>query len=216
MATPTFTAALAQAEAMTRELFPGRTERITAATELVRSGAVFQTSDDDAHWEVDSQTTAGRRYVVNGSCTCLDDHYRGETGPCKHQLGVMIAQRTLNMLQPPPVPQTSAAPAPAPQGLPEAPVSATVKLRIGDKEVMTTLRGTDAVEVLGRMADLITRYPDAPSTSHSFAHPERTAPPPVDTPQCPQHGGMKQSTKGTGWYCPHRLDDGSWCKEKGR
>ena len=29
------------------------------------------------------------------------------------------------------------------------------------------------------------------------------------TPQCPKHGAMKPSTKGKGWYCPHKLADGS-------
>jgi hypothetical protein len=31
-------------------------------------------------------------------------------------------------------------------------------------------------------------------------------------PQCPTHGPKKPSTKGKGWYCPHKLPDGSWCK----
>jgi len=32
------------------------------------------------------------------------------------------------------------------------------------------------------------------------------------TPQCPKHGVMKPSTKGKGFYCPHKLPNGSWCK----
>jgi hypothetical protein len=35
---------------------------------------------------------------------------------------------------------------------------------------------------------------------------------PPDVPQCPQHGAKKPSTKGKGYYCPHKLADGTWCK----
>ena len=36
---------------------------------------------------------------------------------------------------------------------------------------------------------------------------------PAEVPQCPQHGAKKPSTKGKGWYCPHKLADGTWCGE---
>ena len=34
-------------------------------------------------------------------------------------------------------------------------------------------------------------------------------------PTCPVHGtAMKPSTKGSGYFCPRKLDDGSYCREK--
>lgn len=34
-------------------------------------------------------------------------------------------------------------------------------------------------------------------------------------PRCPIHGSpMKPSKKGSGFYCPRKLDDGTYCKEK--
>ena len=39
--------------------------------------------------------------------------------------------------------------------------------------------------------------------------------PPQDTPVCPYHGAMKESTKRPGtFFCPHKMGDGSYCKEK--
>lgn len=36
-----------------------------------------------------------------------------------------------------------------------------------------------------------------------------------DAPLCGVHGSpMKPSKKGGGYYCPRKLDDGSYCKEK--
>ena len=38
--------------------------------------------------------------------------------------------------------------------------------------------------------------------------------PPSDTPVCPYHGAMKESTKRPGtWFCSHKMGDGSYCKE---
>jgi hypothetical protein len=44
---------------------------------------------------------------------------------------------------------------------------------------------------------------------------------PTQTPVCPWHGAMKESTKAKGtWYCPAKMADGSYCKarhpEKGK
>lgn len=34
-------------------------------------------------------------------------------------------------------------------------------------------------------------------------------------PVCPHHNApMQPSTKGSGWYCPRKLSDGTYCKEK--
>lgn len=33
-------------------------------------------------------------------------------------------------------------------------------------------------------------------------------------PVCQYHGPMKRSTKYSGWYCPSKMGDGTYCKEK--
>lgn len=38
----------------------------------------------------------------------------------------------------------------------------------------------------------------------------------MSTPMCPVHNvELKPSQKGGGFFCPKKLPDGSWCKEKG-
>ena len=86
--------------------------------------------------------------------------------------------------------------------LPEAPVSITLKATLHGHEVMVTLRGTDFASVKAHVED---------ASQWLQAQSGHTA---DDTPQCPKHGAMKPSTKGKGWYCPHKLADGSWCKSK--
>jgi hypothetical protein len=65
--------------------------------------------------------------------------------------------------------------------------------------------------MLARLQVLLAQYP-APQTSAPAQLP------PVDaTPQCPEHGALKKSSKGKGWYCPHKLADGdTWCPSKGK
>jgi hypothetical protein len=95
---------------------------------------------------------------------------------------------------------------PAPAPLPEAAFSLTVKGRLDGTEAMLTVRGATAAEFKANLQAVRGLLePLAPQ-----------APPTADTPQCPTHGAMKRSTKGKGWYCPHKLKDGTWCKEKGR
>lgn len=37
----------------------------------------------------------------------------------------------------------------------------------------------------------------------------------TDAPTCPvHHAPMRRSQKGGGWYCPRKLDDGSYCTQK--
>lgn len=63
----------------------------------------------------------------------------------------------------------------------------------------------DDTRLLQRLTRLLAQYPSDPPPS---------TPPAADIPQCPTHGAKKPSTKGKGWYCPHKLADGSWCKGK--
>ena len=90
--------------------------------------------------------------------------------------------------------------------LPEAPVSITLKGMLHGQDVMVT-HGTDfaSVKAQGEEAAqwLQAQTPQAP------AQEKRE---PAEVPQCPQHGAKKPSTKGKGWYCPHKLADGTWCK----
>ena len=78
----------------------------------------------------------------------------------------------------------------------------TLKATLDGHEVLVTLRGVDFASVKAQVED---------ASQWLQAQSGHTA---DDTPQCPKHGVLKPSTKGKGWYCPHKLADGSWCKGK--
>ena len=92
--------------------------------------------------------------------------------------------------------------------LPEAPVSMTLKATLHGHEVLVTLRGVDFASVRAQVEEA--------STWLQAQTPAQTPQPPATTPLCPQHGVLKPSTKGQGWYCPHKRDDGTWCPWKGK
>jgi hypothetical protein len=79
-----------------------------------------------------------------------------------------------------------AAPA-TPAPLPEAPCSVHVRVSVHGYDCQVTLRDYDEATLLRRLETLLARYPA-----------ETPAPPAPSTPQCPTHGAMKPSTKGTG------------------
>jgi hypothetical protein len=87
--------------------------------------------------------------------------------------------------------------------LPDAPASVNVRVTIQGRECQITLRDTDEGRLLARLETLLQRYP-APVQ----APPAATE----DGPRCPDHGKMKQGKRG--WYCPRKLDDGTWCTYK--
>jgi hypothetical protein len=118
-------------------------------------------------------------------------------------LSAGLVRRTLELLPPPPTPEP---PTPAP--LPEAPASVNVRLTIAGREYQLTLRDHDEARLLVRLEELLQRYPLPASPAASQTTDT--------TPQCPEHGAMKPSAKGKGWYCPHKLADGSWCPSKGK
>jgi hypothetical protein len=68
-----------------------------------------------------------------------------------------------------------------------------------------TLRGTDFASVQAQVEE-----------ASAWLRSQAPAPPTDDTPLCPTHGALKKSTKGKGWYCPHKLDDDTWCKAKAK
>jgi SWIM zinc finger len=179
--------------------------RVDKAVALVLNGEVELLPDGAA--KVASQSNGSTAYhVVNGHCDCRD--YEKAPGQlCKHRLSAAIARRAQELTkatldtpatsQPPPA-QPAAPTAP----LPEAPVSITLKATLHGHEVLVTLRGVDFASVKAQVED---------ASQWLQAQSGHTA---DDTPQCPKHGAMKPSTKGKGWYCPHKLADGSWCKSK--
>ena len=128
MTTLTFAQALLQAEAQARStLDVALHERLSAAVSLVKDGRVFQSTK--GAWEVDSSSTPGLTYTVNGSCGCEDVHYnKPPNGLCKHRLAMFLSQRVLTLMQQPPAPVVPELVAPSPDNDPEdAPQSTPVE-----------------------------------------------------------------------------------------
>jgi hypothetical protein len=183
--------------------------RLESAVKLVLAGDVEFLADGTA--KVASQSNGTTAYhVVNGTCHCRDFD-KAPHNLCKHRLSAAIARRAQELTKakhdapatgqaaPPSQPAQPEAPT---VPLPEAPVSITLKATLHGHEVLVTLRGVDCASVKAQVEEASTWWQ---------AHGSQTADTP---PQCPKHGAMKPSTKGTGWYCPHKLADGSWCKGK--
>ena len=150
-------------------------------------------------------------YRVNGACTCMDAP-KALHGYCEHKLAVQLYKRAGEVL-------TASCARVQPQAaaglpLPEAPASANVRVLIEGREVQVTLRDTDEGRLLTRLAPLLARYPAAcggKGTGKGDAPAQTTG----ETPTCPYHGGMRESTKVKGtFYCPSRMGDGTFCKEK--
>jgi hypothetical protein len=97
---------------------------------------------------------------------------------------------------------------PAPQPCPEALFSLTLKGKLDGIETLLTVRGMTSEEFKKNLA-AVRGLLDAPQA-------QTPAPTTAPTPQCPQHGAMQPSSKGKGWYCPHRMEDDTWCPSKGK
>jgi len=191
-------------------------ERLSKALRLAQDGAV--TLEDDGRATVAS---GDERYPVTaaGTCDCPDTTYRG--APCKHLLAVRIHAQAMALLAPsasaatPPAPAAPAAkparqPKPAaPQAAPvsppdasrwhvqEAPASCCVRVRVGELEIMYTMRDTTDAELTGRVQHLVPWVQDLLDQARERqAHlealrqqraaakvaPDAPAPPPVPTP----------------------------------
>jgi hypothetical protein len=196
----TFRQAVAAIAATAHARLPLHAGRIDSAVKLVLLGEVTLLPDGTA--TVGSCSDPTKSHTVNGTCTCRD-YAQAPGNLCKHRLAYGIARRAQETLghSPEPLAATVATVAP----LPEAPASANVRVIIDGREVQVTLRGTSEEDVLARVEKVLARYP-AP-TKAPQAQPQG-----ADTPRCPDHGTMKQGKRG--WYCPRKLDDGSWCQYK--
>jgi len=145
---------------------PPDPERLTKALALAQDGAVALESDGAA-----LVTSNGTRYRVeaDGTCHCPDVQHRG--APCKHTLAVQIHQQATASLAPSAgaAPPPAATPQPAPtqdtrQGRPpsadrwdvtEAPASCCLRLRIGELELMYTMRDVSDAELTSRVQHLV-------------------------------------------------------------
>ena len=183
----------------------GHLERAHA---LVLHRHVFPT-DDGKHAQVLSSDGA-RWYPVNGHCTCMDAT-KAAQGLCKHRLSFMLYRRAADLLA---SSHACGAATPALTALPEAPASVNVRLCIGGADVQWTLRDQSEERLAERLTSLLARFPQQAKTTKGEAS-EQATPEPQSTPMCQYHGAMRESSKVKGtWYCPSRMGDGTFCKEK--
>ena len=144
-------------------------ERMRKALEFVRANAVTLQADGTASVQSGKQT-----YTLAPDCPCADAKHRAEL--CKHALAVELHRRALALfhgtageLPPAPaapspsqpaaaaalpltaLPSAPSAPASNAWDVHEAPASACFKFRVGNMELLYTLRGIDDAELQRRM-----------------------------------------------------------------
>ena len=189
---------------------------------LVIHRHVFPT-DDGKHAQVLS-SDGTRWYPVNGHCTCMDAS-RAPQGLCKHRLAFGLYRRASELLwegsqgagtrgeggRSDPSPLTPS----LPHSLPEAPASVNVRLCIDGHECQFTMRDADEARLVERLQALLTRFPQQAKTTSEASVPPAQAQTPGETPICPVHGPLKQSTKAPGtWFCSKKNFDGSYCQSR--
>ena len=137
---------------------PPDPERLAKALALAQEGAVALEVDGAAQ-----VTSGGTRYRVeaDGTCHCPDVQHRG--APCKHGLAVQIHQQATASL----VPGAAALRATTPPAaadprqdrlssadrwdVTEAPASCCLRLRVGEIELMYTMRDVSDAELTSRV-----------------------------------------------------------------
>jgi len=137
-------------------------ERLRKALELVQATAVTLHTDGSASVQSGKQT-----YTLAPDCPCADAKHRTEL--CKHALAVELHRRALAVfhgeapelasspaaavvaLPPAALPSAPSAPASSAWNVHEAPASACFKFRVGNLELLYTLRGIDDAELQRRM-----------------------------------------------------------------
>jgi hypothetical protein len=188
-----------------RNKLPECSGRVDSAVKIVLAGDVELLPDGTA--KVASQSNGTTAYhVVNGHCDCRD-YEKAPHNFCKHRLAAAITRRAQELIKAQlvdtngqaPVQSQPAQPDAPMAPLPEAPASVNVHLELAGRQVQLTLRDSDEGHLLQRLEVILQRFPAVTKPADA-------------TPQCSTHGTMKPSTKGKGWYCPHKLADGSWCK----
>ena len=194
--------AVAEIAERAKQTLPECNGRVEKAVALVLAGDVELLEGGKA--KVASQSNGITQYVVcNGTCECKDFE-RAPSGWCKHRIAAGLQKRAHALVQKKRNAGTNGKaeaprqPAPA-VPLPEAPASVNVHLTVSGRQVQLTLRDSDEGRLLARLDAVLQRFPMATQPADT-------------TPQCPTHGVMKPSTKGKGFYCPHKLPNGSWCK----
>jgi hypothetical protein len=224
-ATTAWTRTVHAVAAKARATFPSLGGKIEHALALVLAGAVDQPDPCTAtHYTVASQSdpTGMKTYTVvcskPSTCECEDyrRHATAETAyQCKHILAVWIEKRARAQHGPTLRDQDGqeVGSAAAPSACPEAAFSITLKGTLDGHEVLLTARGQTWEEFAANVARLKGML-DAPAAPT----PERRAPERTDaaqTPVCPYHGTMKESTKAKGtWFCPAKMGDGSYCTSR--
>lgn len=149
--TLSFQQALDMAEVLARNALPTVLhERLSCAVALVKAGAVLET-DEPHTWTVASASTPGKEYTVNGHCPCEDAHYRAHKGMCKHVLAVLLARKTLKLMerQAPVEPQEAAA---VMADIPSQPAPGQEPLHGIPVQYVTTIQGRPFVRFEGLLA----------------------------------------------------------------
>jgi len=192
---------VAQVAAKAKAILPHQVNgRLEKAVSLVLHGDVLP--HENGSISVGSFSDPRKSYRLQGhSCECQDFQHKAPEGWCCHRIAAGVDQRVRELL--------AAQPAPAPNyeikqngretPLPEAPASANVHVTIAGRDVLLTLRDHDEARLLVRLEEVLQRFP------------QPSPPAPSGQGICPHHGAMKPSTKGKGFYCPHKRQDGSWC-----
>lgn len=184
--------------------------RLDKAQELVLDHKVAPYADGKGA-TVMSETDADKAYDVNGACECPDAQTKAPDGWCKHRLAVAIYRRAVEhgqeVLQ-----QRLPDPAPAARAEHhEARVSANCHLTLAGRQVQLTVRtGATAVEVR-EVTGLLEGYLQAHPADAGNGTQASSAPP---VPVCPMHQRDMKASKWGGWYCPEKLDDGTYCPNK--
>jgi hypothetical protein len=220
MITSTFRQTVAEVAALAKAKLPTQVNgRVESAVKLVLSHDVEPQADGTTL--VGSSTDPLKQYTLTGqSCTCQDfERGQAPAGWCQHRIAAAIAKRVQALVPPSPpgettpvLPTCGEAPSEPPAGdaaAPQARSGMRLEAQVGvdGRQVKVAVWGPDDAEVQARLQAVLAQYP-APANP-----PAQTT---DDTPQCPTHGALKRSTKGKGWYCPQKRDDGTWCPSKGK
>lgn len=110
-------------------------------------------------------------------------------------------------------------------GLPEAPVSLSLRTPYRGREVQVTIRGTEDAVAFQRLdavlawLDAMGETPTAVSATEASVRTSATVTDGQAVPVCPNHNKPMRQGK-YGWFCPTKIadDDGTgkavWCKHK--